>query len=125
MRTQSAQFGLVCHTLKQPGQIQSSYICRAYFRIRCQCATRPFNQNNQVLGNLQRLDLTPNKGTLYHDSDVPMLEELQRFDLSVQFRTCAILQLLSSAIKMVCIRLFCDLNTLYCYPILCENEYTL
>ena len=93
------------------------------------CADRvtvcPFNQINHAMSNPQRLGQTPNKGTLYRDSDVPMLEDLQRFDLSVQFRPCAILQLLSSAVKMGCIRLFCALNTLYRYPILCEYAYML
>ena len=100
------------------------YLC-SIFRIRCQGETCPFNKSNQALNNPQRLDLTPNNGTLHHDGDVPILKELQRFDLYVQFKPCAILQLLSSAVKMGCIRRFCALNTLYRYPILCEYAYML
>lgn len=93
------------------------------------CADRvtvcPFNQTSKELGNLQRLDLTQSKEALYHDSDIPRLKALQCFKLSGQFRTCAILQLLSSAVKMGCIRRFFALNTLYRYPILCEYAYML
>lgn len=88
------------------------YLC-SIFRIRCQGETCPFNQTSKELGNLQRLDLTQSKEALYHDSDMPRLKALQCFKLSGQFRPCAILQLLSSAVKMGCIRRFCALNPLF------------
>lgn len=143
MRTQSAQFGLVCCVQFQDNWRSMVLVCCTLFKsILCSLALFAIRKTalpehwqlylcflfSHALTGLQYAHLTrltrhwiirknwillQTMGTLYHDSDVPMLEELQRFDLSVHFRSCAILQPLSSAVKMGCIRRFCALNPLF------------
>ena len=96
--------------ISAPNQL---YLSRPFSPYAIREEVCPFNQINQAFSNLQRLDPTPNKESLYLDSDIPRLEALQRFKLSGWIRPYAILQQLRSAITMGCIRGFRALNPLF------------